>query len=69
VGAGCSRAFYDSKIDTFLAEIPPGYNAVADNPYTVLYTLILPYSGSDKSLKKIFSFLCVTAMNNLNDGK
>ena len=57
-GTGDSRAFYGTKLDTFLKGIPDGFYAVADNAYTLSATLIIPYSGSDKRYpeKDVFNF-------------
>ncbi len=47
-GAGDSKVFYGTLLDTFLKSIQPGCYVVADNAYTLSATLLIPYSGSDK---------------------
>lgn len=57
-GTGDSKAFYGTRLATFLAEISPGYYVVADNAYTLSATLLIPYSGNDKRYpaKDVFNF-------------
>ncbi len=57
-GTGDSKAFYGTRLDTFLKSSGHGYYAVADNAYTLSATLLIPYSGSDKRYphKDVFNF-------------
>jgi hypothetical protein len=57
-GTGDSEEFYGTRLDTFLKSIQPGYDAVANNSYTLSATLLIPYSGSDKRYphKDVFNF-------------
>jgi hypothetical protein len=57
-GTGDSKAFYGTRLATFLQEIPAGYYIVADNAYTLSATLLIPYSGNDKTYpaKDVFNF-------------
>jgi hypothetical protein len=57
-GTGDSKAFYGTRLATFLQEIPAGYYIVADNAYTLSATLLIPYSGNDKGYpaQDVFNF-------------
>jgi len=57
-GTGDSKAFYGTRLATFLQELPAGYYIVADNAYTLLANVLIPYSGTDKRYpaKDVFNF-------------
>ena len=47
-GTGDSKAFYGTRLATFLQELPAGYYIVADNACTLSATILIPYSGNVK---------------------
>jgi hypothetical protein len=57
-GTGDSKAFYGTRLATFLAEISTGYYVAADNAYSLSVTLLISYSGNDKRYpaKDVFNF-------------